>query len=70
MEVRYAELRMKSFYSFGEGASHVHELVARAKELGLERLALTDTWMSGSLEFARECRGLGLVPGDWLGVDA
>ena len=62
MEVRYAELRMKSFYSFGEGASHVHELVARAKELGLERLALTDTWMSGSLEFARECRGLGLVP--------
>jgi error-prone DNA polymerase len=39
---RYAELRCRSCYSFLEGASHPEELVARASELGLGALALTD----------------------------
>jgi error-prone DNA polymerase len=39
---RYAELRCRSCYSFLEGASHPEELVARASELGLSALALTD----------------------------
>ena len=30
----YVELHAKSFYSFGLGASHVHELLAQAKEYG------------------------------------
>jgi error-prone DNA polymerase len=39
---RYAELRCHSCFSFLEGASHPEELVARAADLGLSALALTD----------------------------
>jgi error-prone DNA polymerase len=38
----YAELVCRSNYSFLRGASHPEELVARASELGLAALALTD----------------------------
>lgn len=38
----YAELVCRSNYSFLKGASHPEELVARAAELGLSALALTD----------------------------
>ena len=39
---RYAELHCRTNYSFLEGASHPDELVARAAELGLAALAITD----------------------------
>ena len=58
----YVELRARSFYSFGEGASHAHELVERAKEIGYSALALTDTNMCGALEFAREAKEFELRP--------
>ncbi len=58
----YVELRAKSFYSFGEGASHVHELLAKAKQLGYPALALTDTNLCGALEFARLANSLGVRP--------
>ncbi len=32
MTVTYVELHTKSFYSFGEGASHAHELLAQVHE--------------------------------------
>jgi error-prone DNA polymerase len=38
----YSELHCKTNFSFLEGASHADELVARAKELGYEALAITD----------------------------
>ncbi|MDP2675903.1 MAG: PHP domain-containing protein [Dehalococcoidia bacterium] len=38
----YAELHAHSNFSFLEGASHIEELVLRARELGYEALALTD----------------------------
>ncbi|MGB9028030.1 MAG: error-prone DNA polymerase [Rhodomicrobium sp.] len=38
----YAELQVTSNFSFLEGGSHPHELVVRAKELGLAALAITD----------------------------
>ncbi len=38
----YAELHCSSNFTFLEGASHPHELVARAVELGYSALALTD----------------------------
>lgn len=38
----YAELHCRTNYSFLEGASHPDELVARAAELGLKALAITD----------------------------
>ena len=62
MSVGYAELHCKSFYSFGQGASHVHELLARAAELGYPALALTDTNLCGALEFARQASGVGVKP--------
>ena len=58
----YVELHAKSFYSFGEGASHVHELLAQAKECGYPALALTDTNLCGALEFARLANSLGIQP--------
>ena len=39
---RYAELHCRTAFSFLEGASHPEELIARALELGLSALAITD----------------------------
>ena len=58
----YVELHAKSFYSFGLGASHTHELLAQAVEYGYDCLALTDTNLCGALDFARQANGLGLKP--------
>ena len=58
----YSELHLKSFYSFGLGASHAHELLTRAKEYGYDSLALTDTNLCGALEFARLTGSLGIRP--------
>ena len=38
----YAELHVKTNFSFLEGASHPEELVRRAGELGYHALAITD----------------------------
>jgi error-prone DNA polymerase len=38
----YAELQVATNFSFLEGASHPHELIARAAELGLSAIAITD----------------------------
>ena len=48
----YVELHAHSFYSFGEGASHIHELLSQAYELNYSAMALTDHNMCGSLEFS------------------
>ena len=58
----YVELHTKSFYSFGVGASHTHELLARAKEYGYSSLGLTDTNLCGALEFARLANSLDIRP--------
>ena len=58
----YVELHAKSFYSFGMGASHVHELLAQAGDYGYPSLALTDANLCGALEFARLANSLGIKP--------
>src|SRR5262245_15997038 len=40
--VSYGELHCRTNFSFLEGASHPHELVERAAELGYAALAVTD----------------------------
>ena len=62
MTTAYAELHAKSFYSFGQGASHLHELLVTAGEHGYPALALTDTNLCGALEFARMANDLGIRP--------
>ena len=62
MTAPYTELHLKSFYSFGLGASHSHEMLARAREHGYGALALTDTNLCGALEFARLAGSLDIHP--------
>ena len=57
---RYAELRCRSCFSFLEGASHPEELVARAAELGLAALALSDrNGLQGMVRAHVEAKRLG-----------
>ena len=62
MTAPYTELHLKSFYSFGLGASHSHEMLAQAREHGYDALALTDTNLCGALEFARLAGSLDIQP--------
>jgi error-prone DNA polymerase len=57
----YAELVCRSNYSFLRGASHPEELVARAAELGLSALALTDDdGLYGAVKAHLEAKARGL----------
>ncbi len=59
----YVELHLHTAYSFLDGASQAHELIARAKELGYQALAITDhDGLHGALEFARCARDAGIRP--------
>jgi len=53
----YAELDARSNFSFLEDASHIEDLVPRARELGYGALALTDhDGLRGAMEFAHCAR--------------
>src|SRR5436309_13005249 len=59
----FVHLHCHSHYSLLDGASRIPELVARARELGMNALALTDHGnLYGAVEFYRECRAAGLNP--------
>ncbi len=59
----FVHLHCHSHYSLLDGASRIPELVARAKELGMNALALTDHGnLYGAIEFYTECRDAGLNP--------
>jgi DNA polymerase-3 subunit alpha len=59
----FVHLHCHSHYSLLDGASRIPELVARAKDLGMNALALTDHGnLYGAIEFYRECRSAGLNP--------
>jgi error-prone DNA polymerase len=61
MTAPYAELHAHSNFSFLEVASHIEELVLRARELGHGALALTDhDGLHGAMEFAQCARTWGL----------
>ena len=62
MAADYVELHARSFYAFGEGASHPHELLAQAQAHGSAALALTDPNCCGALEFARLANSCGIQP--------
>ena len=62
MAADYVELHARSFYAFGEGASHPHELLAQAQAHGAPALALTDNNLCGALEFARLAKHCGVQP--------
>jgi DNA polymerase-3 subunit alpha len=59
----FVHLHCHSHYSLLDGANRIPELVTRAKELGMNALALTDHGnLYGAIEFYSECREAGLNP--------
>jgi error-prone DNA polymerase len=59
----YAELHCHTNFSFLDGASHAADMVARAKELNMPALAITDhDGLYGAIRFYREAREQGIKP--------
>ena len=59
----FAHLHCHSHYSLLDGAGSIKKLVARAKQYGMNALALTDHGnLHGALEFYRTCKDEGLNP--------
>ncbi len=59
----FVHLHCHSHYSLLDGASRIPELVARAKDLGMNALALTDHGnLFGAIELYQECKAAGLNP--------
>ncbi len=65
----FAHLHIHSHYSLLDGLCKIPELVARAKEMGMKALALTDHGsLYGLLEFYKECKKNDIKP--ILGMEA
>ncbi|MBI5147730.1 MAG: DNA polymerase III subunit alpha [Parcubacteria group bacterium] len=66
--MKFAHLHTHSHYSLLDGLAKIDELVARAKELGMSSLALTDHGaLYGAIEFYKKAREGGIKP--ILGVE-
>jgi len=59
----FTHLHVHTEYSLLDGAARVDKLVARAKELGMDSLAITDHGvMYGAVKFFDECKKQGIKP--------
>ena len=59
----FTHLHVHTEYSLLDGSSKIKELTARAKELGMDSLAITDHGvMYGVIDFYRACREVGVKP--------
>jgi error-prone DNA polymerase len=59
----FCHLHVHSNYSLREGAARVEDLAARAAEMGMETLALTDhDGMYGAVRFTLACKAAGIRP--------
>ena len=59
----FVHLHVHSEYSLLDGMSRIKELPVRAKELGMDAIALTDHGvMYGAVEFYKECKKNGIKP--------
>ena len=59
----FVHLHVHSEYSLLDGANKIKELPARAKELGMNALAITDHGtMFGVIDFYKECKKQGIKP--------
>ncbi|MBY0226450.1 MAG: error-prone DNA polymerase [Hyphomicrobium sp.] len=70
--MRYAELDVTTNFSFLRGASHADELVAQAKALGLEAIAVTDrNSLAGIVRAHTAAKAVGLrfIPGARLDLE-
>ena len=63
MVPRFVHLHVHSHYSFLDGLAKIDQLVARAKKLGMDALAITDhggLW--GAVEFYKKAKAAGIKP--------
>ena len=59
----FTHLHVHTEFSLLDGAARIPDLVARAKELGMESLAITDHGsMFGVIDFYKECKKQGIRP--------
>lgn len=63
MGVNFTHLHVHTEYSLLDGSAKIKEIVARAKELGMDSLAITDHGvMYGVIDFYRACKKEGINP--------
>ncbi|MCD5405790.1 MAG: DNA polymerase III subunit alpha [Desulfotomaculum sp.] len=63
MSDRFVHLHLHTEYSLLDGAARIKRAVAKAKEMGMPALAITDHGaMFGVLEFYKECLSAGIKP--------
>ena len=61
--MNFTHLHVHTEYSLLDGSSKIKELPARAKELGMDSLAITDHGvMYGVIDFYRACKAVGIKP--------
>ena len=66
--MKFAHLHVHSHFSLLDGLAKIDELVSRAKELGMDSLALTDHGaLYGAIEFYKKAKEAGVKP--ILGVE-
>ncbi len=59
----FTHLHVHTEYSLLDGSSKIKEIAARAKELGMDSLAITDHGvMYGCIDFYRACKAAGIKP--------
>lgn len=59
----FTHLHVHTEYSLLDGAARIRDIVARAKELGMDSLAITDHGvMFGVIDFYKECKKQGIKP--------
>lgn len=61
--MNFTHLHVHTEYSLLDGSSKIHEIVRRAKELGMDSLAITDHGvMYGVIDFYKACMAEGIKP--------
>ena len=61
--MEFTHLHVHTEYSLLDGSSKIKELVSRAKELGMDSLAITDHGvMYGVVDFYRAAKAAGINP--------
>jgi len=66
---KFTHLHVHSHYSLLDGLAKIDDLINRAKELGMDSLALTDHGnLYGAVEFYKKAKKAGIKP--ILGVEA